>query len=289
MERSTSTRPNAAYGFRWAGLSSEALGVGGGDDWPAVSVKRTFTNGDEPTEVARVGEQTASIQTPAARLRLDRSSSTLEIRSADGIPVADLVHPALWPAAAVFARWHGRETFHAGAVSFDGEGAWAILGERSAGKSSLLAILARHGVEVLGDDLLVVAGQRCFAGPRCIDLRPEAAAALSIERDTRLVRSTERRRLMLAPCHGEYTLRGFVQLSWGADVGFERLLPADRLPLLLDHRRVVGLGADFEHLLDLVALPAIRLIRPPDWSASQWVASELGQHLSQSAEAPAAC
>lgn len=286
MERSTSTRPSAAYGFRWPGLSSEALGVGDSGEWPTISVKRTLTNGGEPTEVARVGEQTASIETPAARLRLDRRRSTLEIRSAHGVPVADLVHPALWPAAAVFARWHGRETFHAGAISFDGEGAWAILGARGAGKSSLLAILARFGVEVLGDDLLVVADQRCFAGPRCIDLRPEAAAALSIEGDTRLVRSTERRRLMLVPCHGEYILRGFVQLQWGPEVGLQRLLPAERLPLLLEHRRVVGLGADFEQLLDLVALPSLRLTRPPDWRASQRVATELGEHLSQKAAAP---
>jgi hypothetical protein len=286
VERSTST--NAAYGFRWAGLSSEALAVGGADEWPAVSVTRTLTSTGDPAEVARVGEQTASIQTPAARLRLDRRNSTLEIRSSHAVPVADLVHPALWPAAAVFARWHGRETFHAGAVSFDGEGAWAILGERGAGKSSLLAILARHGVEVLGDDLLVVAGQRCFAGPRCIDLRPEAAAALSIERDTRLVRSTERRRLRLGICRGEYTLRGFVQLRWGTEVGLQRLLPAERLPLLLEHRRVVGLGADFDQLLDLVALPATQLIRSPDWDASQRVAGELEQHLSQTANAPAA-
>jgi hypothetical protein len=150
-------------------------------------------------------------------------------------------------------------------------------------------MLARRGVEVLGDDLLVATGQRCYAGPRCIDLRPEAAAALSIESDAKLVRSTERRRLMLAPCQGEYTLRGFVQLSWGADVGFERLLPAERLPLLLDHRRVVGLGADFEHLLDLVALPFIRLTRPLDWGAARRVADDLGEQLSQSAKAPAAC
>jgi hypothetical protein len=287
VERSTSTRPNAAYGFRWAGLSNEALAVGGAQDWPAVSVTRTLTNGGDPPDVARVGEQTASIQTPAACLRLDRLRSRLEIRSSESIPDADVVHPALWPAAAVFARWHGLETFHAGAVSFDGEGAWAILGERGAGKSSLLAVLARHGVEVLVDDLLVVTGRRCFAGPRCIDLRPEAAAALSIGSDAQVVRSTERRRLMLGACHGEYTLRGFVQLRWGADVGLERLIPAERLPLLLEHRRVVGLGADFEHLLDLVALPAFRLTRPPDWRVAQQLATELEDRLSQTTSAPA--
>jgi hypothetical protein len=280
------TRPNAAYGFRWVGLADEALAVRGCDDWPAVSVERTLTTGSAPPEIERVGDDTASIQTLAARLRLDRLSSRLEIRAAKRLPVADLIHPALWPAAAVFARWHGRETFHAGAVSFDGEGAWAILGDRGAGKSSLLALLARNGVEVLVDDLLVVAGQRCFAGPRCIDVRPEAAAALSIEPDAPLVRSSERRRLRLPACAGEYALRGFLHLTWGAELLLERLLPVERLPLLLEHRRVVGLGADFEHLLDLVALPAIRLTRPPDWQASRRLAPVLGQRLSQLAQAP---
>jgi hypothetical protein len=282
------TRPNAAYGFRWVGLADEALAVGGSDDWPAVSVQRTKTDGSDSPAVERVGDDTASIQTLAARLRLDRLSSTLEIRAANRLPVADVVHPALWPAAAVFARWHGHETFHAGAASFDGDGAWAILGERGAGKSSLLAMLARHGVEVLADDLLVVTGQRCFAGPRCIDVRPEAAAALSIERDAPLVRSSERRRLRLPPCAGEYALRGFLHLTWGAEVRLERLLPVERLPLLLEHRRVVGLGADFEHVLDLVALPAIRLTRPPDWRVSQRLAPVLGERLGASAlESPA--
>ena len=124
-------------------------------------------------------------------------------------------------------------------------------------------MLAREGVEVLVDDLLVVADQRCFAGPRCIDVRPEAADALAIEPDAPLVRTSERRRLRLPPCSGEYGMRGFLHLPWGADVRLERLLPVQRLPLLLEHRRVIGLGADFEHMLDLVALPVLRLIRPP--------------------------
>jgi hypothetical protein len=263
-------------------LSDDTLAVRGCDDWPAVSVERTLTNGSDSPEVERVGDDTASIQTLAARLRLDRLSSRLEIRAANRLPIADVVHPALWPAAAIFARWHGRETFHAGAVSFDGDGAWAILGERGAGKSSLLAMLAGDGVEVLVDDLLVVAGQRCFAGPRCIDVRPEAAAALSIEPDAPLVRSSERRRLRLPPCAGEYALRGFLHLTWGAEMRLDRLLPVERLPLLLEHRRVVGLGADFEHMLDLVALPAIRLTRPRDWGASQRLATVLAERLSQS-------
>jgi hypothetical protein len=84
---------------------------------------------------------------------------------------------------------------------------------------------------------------------------------------------------MLPPCSGEYVLRGFLHLQWGADVRLERLPPVQRLPLLLDHRRVIGLGANFEHVLDLVALPVIRLIRPPDWHASRRLAGDLERSL----------
>ena len=286
MERSTNTETGAAYGFRWEGLLDAALAAGDADGWPTVYVKQTLTSDPGSSGVERVGADSATIQTLAARLQLDRLSSRLEIRARERLPVTDVIHPTLWPAASVFARWHERETFHAGAISFDGEGAWAILGERGAGKSSLLAALALHGVEVLADDLLVVAGQHCFAGPRCIDLRKEAAAALGVAADTPLVRSTQRRRLPLCPCAGEYALRGFVHLRWGADIRLERLLPVERLPLLLDHRRIAGLGADFEHLLDLVALPSIRLTRPRDWRATRRLAADLERALAQAERPP---
>lgn len=281
MERLTNTEANAAYGFRWAGLFDDSLAVGGANGWPTVSVRQILASDRGSPEIERVGADSASIQTLAARLRLDRVSSSLEIRARERLPVTDVIHPTLWPAASVFARWHERETFHAGAISFDGERAWAILGERGAGKSSLLAAMALHGVEVLADDLLVVAGQRCFAGPRCIDLRQEAADALGVAADTPLVRSTERRRLRLSPCAGEYVLCGFVHLRWGAEIRLERLLPVERLPLLLEHRRIAGLGTDFEHLLDLVALPALRLTRPHDWRATRRLVAELELALAQ--------
>jgi hypothetical protein len=287
VERSTSTESNAAYGFRWAGLADEALAVGDADEWPTVRVEQKLTSCPGWSEIERVDADSASIQTLAARLRLDRLSSSLEIHAREDLPVTDVIHPTLWPAASVFARWHERETFHAGAISFDGQRAWAVLGERGAGKSSLLAAFALHGVEVLADDLLVVAGQRCFAGPRCLDLREEAATALGIAANTRLVRSTERRRLGLRPCAGEYALRGFIHLRWGAQTRLERLLPVERLPLLLDHRRIAGLGADFEHLLDLVALPSLRLTRPRDWRTPRRLAAELERALAQLERGPA--
>ncbi len=286
MEPSISTEANAAYGFRWAGLSDETLAVEGAEGWPTVSVRQILASARGSAELEGVGADSASIQTLAARLRLDRLSSSLEIRAQERLPITDVIHPTLWPAASVFARWYERETFHAGAVSFDGRRAWAILGDRGDGKSSLLAALALHGVQVLADDLLVVAGQRCFAGPRCIDLRQEAATALGIPADAPLVRSTERRRLRLGPCAAEYALCGFVHLRWGTEIQLERLLPVQRLPLLLEHRRIAGLGADFEHLLDLVALPAIRLTRPRDWRANRRLVAELERGLARLEPAP---
>jgi len=279
MARSISTEQHAAYGLRWGGVADEALSVRDCSHWPLVSIEHKHTD-DLGAGELEVSPDFASIRTLAARLVLDRLGASMEVRSIEPVPVSDVIHPALWPAAAVFARWHGHETFHAGAISFDGRSAWGVLGDRGAGKSSLLAALALGSVQVLADDLIVVAGQRCFAGPRCIDLRPDAAAALGITADTSLVRSTQRRRMSLPPCNGEYALRGFIELRWGDDVRSERLLPAERFPLLIDHRRVAALGADFEHLLDLVALPAMRLYRPREWRSPERIVAELRRSLS---------
>lgn len=253
---------DAAYGFRWSGLSSPALHLDGAEDWPLVTVRETDVSGDD---VIAVDADWASIQTPAAQLRMCRASSTVDIVSRRPIPASDVVHPTLWPAASIFARWYGRETLHAGAFSLDGETAWGVLGERGAGKSSLLSALSLEGIEIVCDDLLVVDGDRCFAGPRSIDLRPEAAAALDVAHRVSVVRSTERRRLALEPCSGTYRLGGFVSLAWGGAVSVSPLTPAEGFGLLVDHRRVAVLGADFPYLLELAGLPALRFQRPREW------------------------
>ena len=82
----------------------------------------------------------------------------------------ELVHPYLGAAASVFSRWAGREVFHAGAFICGGL-AWAVVGGREAGKSSLLAALAARQLPVLADDLVITDGQDAFCGPRTIDLR----------------------------------------------------------------------------------------------------------------------
>ena len=81
------------------------------------------------------------------------------------VPVDEIVHPWLVPAAATFNGWHGRQVLHGGVFSHDGR-AVAVLGEKEDGKSSLLAWLSRdEEIEILADDLVVVENRTVFAGP----------------------------------------------------------------------------------------------------------------------------
>jgi hypothetical protein len=255
----------AAYGFRVEGIEDrDALAVRAASCWPVLRVERCIDPDPGPPG-ARVTASEASIQTPAARLVLDRFIGKVAVHSRKPVADAELVHPCLWPAAAVFARWLGAETLHAGAFVGEDGGAWAILGERGSGKSTMLAALALVGRQVLADDLVVLDGHECFAGPRFIDLRPEAVAALGVEARTSSVRSTQRRRLPLPPSEGRFPLRGFVYLASGDRLAIEPMAPAEHFGMLARHRRVAALGADLDQLLDLAGLPAMRIRRPRQW------------------------
>ncbi len=119
----------------------------------------------------------------------------------------ELVHPFLDPVAAVCGRWHGRESIHGGRVAL-GDTACGIVGGRHGGKSSLLAALAVGGTDVVCDDVLVVDGRDVFAGPRTVDLREDAAAALGVGAEIGLAGARERRRLRLGPLDRPLTLGG---------------------------------------------------------------------------------
>jgi hypothetical protein len=251
----------AAYGYRIAGIEGGgALALRGAEAWPELSVS-VGTGSPDPSRSVVLGEHRALIDTAAARLVLEREPVRLTVLSPNGLPDADLVHPCLWPPAAVFARWRGLETLHGGAFVDDRGAAWAVLGDRGAGKSSLLATLALAGHVVLADDLLVLDGAECFAGPRCLDLRPDTVNVLGLG-SLPSVRSTQRSRLPLAPCDARFPLRGCLYLEWGPSVAAEPLNPAEHLGRLTGQRRIAGLGANVEQLLSLSGLPAFRLARP---------------------------
>jgi hypothetical protein len=176
--------------------------------------------------------------------------------------------------AALAARWLGRESFHAGAFLVDGS-AWAVLGDKEAGKRSTLAHLALRGQAVVSDDVLVLEGGEVFAGPRCIDLRAEPSERLGAGEPLGVVGVRERFRLELGPVPSRVRLRGFVLLGWGDEVALEPVRGAERLLALVPHRALLLETNAPADLLRLSSLPFLRLRRPHDWSSLEETADLL--------------
>jgi len=172
-----------------------------------------------------------------------------------------LVHPFLTAAAVIFAWWDGRHAFHGGAFVDPTARAWCLLGDRASGKSSTLASISLTGLNVLSDDLIVIDGRDVLAGPRCVDLRPDAAAELGVAARASPVRGGERLRLALPPVPAPAApLHGWVFLTWADALSLRRLRPSEWLDRLAQHRST---SSDYSpSLLDLAGLPAWELRRP---------------------------
>ena len=172
----------------------------------------------------------------------------------------DLVHPYLAPVASYFAGWLGRHALHAGGVCIDGT-AFAVVGAKEAGKTTTLAWLATQGCDVLADDMLVIDDGQALAGPRALDLRPDAVGELGLLGRTRENRARGRERLELAPVAHEVPLGGLLFLDWGDNVALTPLQPSERLQRIAaatSPRRPRGERAP----VDLARFPAWELRRP---------------------------
>lgn len=172
----------------------------------------------------------------------------------------ELVHPYLCPTAAVFSRWQGREAFHAGALIVNG-GAWALLGPKEAGKSTLLAAHAARGGQVLADDLVVVDHDLAFAGPRAIDLRSPPLDEFASETSVTPARSGSRWRVTLRDIAPSVPLLGWVFLRWGETFELSPMRPSESLGRLAGWRAWRQLASDPAQMLTLAGLPAFSLSR----------------------------
>ncbi len=203
-----------------------------------------------------------------------RERAMAELAIPDDITDGALVHPYLAPVALVMARWLGREGFHGGGM-VAGDGVWGVLGDKTAGKSTTLAWLAREGVGVVSDDVLVIDGPNALAGPRSVDLREGAARHLGVGDPMGRVGQRERWRFVLPPVAPELPLRGWITLEWGDEVAVEPIRGAGRLPALLPHRGVRLSPLDPSVLVRFSSLPHLRFIRPRDWDALPGAAERL--------------
>lgn len=267
--------PRGAYGFRIEGIdSADHLLVPAPPGSPTLAVRWVEDTSLPPETDDAEAESTVSFSANGAVIDVGSSGlveierepaiATFRIRAASD--PRGFVHPYLGWAASIVARWVGREVFHAGAF-VSGSSAWAILGSRTAGKSSLLAWLHARGRAIVADDLLVVADGTAFAGPRSLDLREEAAARLGVGEPLGRISTRDRWRIDPGPVPWQVPLAGFVFLAWSDRVEIAEVTGRDRLARLTPHLTIPEVPADPPGLFELAALPALELRRPRDWSA----------------------
>ncbi len=267
MNTPPSSSPRGCYGLRLTGVEeAAALLIEAPDAWPALAVDAVIGEAGAPA-ADEVGDE-------HARIRL-QTGGWIDLRREPGRAVfhlpaphaaGELVHPYLAPAAALMARWLGRDAFHAGAVAIDG-GAWGVLGPKGAGKSTTMAWLARAGHPVLCDDLAVIAHGAVLAGPRCLDLRRETADRLGGASPLGVVGARERFRIELGAAPASVPLRGWFVLAWGDELALAPVRPAERLSLLAAQRTLGLAPARPADLLEVGSLPMLELRRPRGWDS----------------------
>jgi hypothetical protein len=257
---------SGAYGLRLRGLEDALdLLVPLPQDAPCYTVAAELGRAASLDE--RVDDDRAELRLRSGgQIVIDRRRGHALFRVPYAVRADELVHPYLAPAAAVIARWHGHESMHAGAIAVDGR-ALGIVGTREAGKSSTLAWLARAGVDVLCDDMLIVDGGAALAGPRSIDLRADAADRLGAGEAIGMTGARERWRLRLGPVAGRPRLAGWVFLAWGDRLELRALPGSERLARLAEQRGVRLPPTRPDALLDLTSLPAWELSRPRGWAS----------------------
>ncbi|WP_337059259.1 hypothetical protein [Kineococcus sp. G2] len=256
------------------------------------------TGGPPPDGHDEAAGHTAHLDAERARLGVpgggsvlvDRASRTTTFTTPHPLSDAEVVHPHLASTAVTVAHWRGRLALHAAAVVAGGR-AWALLGERGAGKSTALYSLVRAGLVPVTDDVLVLDGARVLPGPRCVDLRLPSAEHFGAGDDLGVVGRRRRWRVALEQDAGDLPddveLGGFVHLAWGQSTAVDTVPAQHRLPALLDALALRLPPADQVGLLRLLALPTVRLTRPRRLEDAERVADALAAHLTRlSASAP---
>lgn len=275
-----SAPPVGAYGLQVTGIDDAGAWLGRvPEEFPRLRVESGL--GRRP---ARHGnEQLVTDDRVVFELGPDRSlvverggGSAASATCWDARPptAAEAVHPLLTAAAAVVGAWSGYDSFHAAAV-VGSAGVWGILGDKESGKSTLAAALAGNGHPVVCDDMLALRGRTAFAGPRCVDLRTDAAVRLGMGDELTTDGPRPRWRVGLGPLDPELPMAGWVTLAWGERQELVRIAPRELLARLGAHQTWPHTPIDPLALLDLATLPAWELRRPRSWESLAAVVATL--------------
>ena len=236
--------------------------------WPSIEL-RVRVSAASPAPAEYLGADMASLNVrPRGCVVIDRLRQNAVFTLPTRPTATALVHPHFAAVAAVSSLWRGRDSFHAGAFVADGR-VWGLLGEKGFGKSSTLAALARRGVPVLSDDVLVLDGDTAFAGPRSLDLRADAARRLGTGQPLGVVGERERWRMPLGTIESELPFLGWVRLRWSEVPRVRELRGSERLRELLVSRALHTPPPDMAALIDYAARPFFELSRPRDWSSME--------------------
>lgn len=210
------------------------------------------------------------------RIELDRSSATATMHLAAPPPHMEVIHPLLSAIGSTVARWHGRYEVHAGGLCLD-DGVWALLGDKGAGKSSLLAwCLLNERATVIADDLLIVDQDgSALAGPRCLDLRADVAEHLGIGKPIGRIGGRNRWRVHLAEAPARLPLAGWIQLAWSEALETQVLSPSETFAAVARNLAVKLMPSDVGGLMQLSDLPAVRVTRPRSYDATDSTGEQL--------------
>ena len=127
--------------------------------------------------------------------------------------------------------------------------------------------MARAGYGVLTDDVLVIEAGKALAGPRCLDLRQEAAAHFDFGEPLGMVGNRERWRVPLGPATPTTALGGWITLKWAEEVLVKSVPFAQRIARLTAAKGMLSsLAGGPVCWLDFAALPLIEFSRPKRWS-----------------------
>jgi hypothetical protein len=258
--------PLGAYGLRIAGLpDAGSLLTAAAPDWPLVDV--TVEVGELEADVELLDSDRGRLQLKTGGwIELERDPGRARYIVPAPVTTDALVHPYLAPAAAVFTHWHGREGVHGGALAIGGT-AWGVVGDRLGGKSSLLAALAVNGTDIVCDDVLVIDGRIAYPGPRTIDLREDAAAALEVGEPLPDPGTRERWRLRLGALDRQLSLGGWLFTEWADELELQRLPASETLARIYRNRSITVPPKDPTAFLQLSSLPAWALRRPRSWAS----------------------